>query len=216
MTNEDWVQQTRSERSVVGFLAFIGILMAFGIDAALPAFDELKLAFELDERGLSPAITGTVYFVGMALGQLVCGVLADRFGRRPVLLGGIAIYSIGAFVAALAPNLEILLVARLVWGLGASAPTVLRSAIARDLFSGDQMARVISTFSAVFLLGPIFVPFIGEGILLIGSWRLVYSAALVLAVITGLWAARFGETLDPAHRRTLELAPLRLRSFARR
>jgi DHA1 family bicyclomycin/chloramphenicol resistance-like MFS transporter len=144
----------------------------------------------------------------MALGQLFYGVLADRFGRRPILLLGIGIYSVGALVSALAPGLGVLLVARFVWGLGASAPTVLRFAIARDLFAGDQMARVVSTFSAVFLLGPIFVPFIGEAILTVGDWRAVFASSLVLAVVAWVWALQFGETLDPQHRRTLQLAPL--------
>ena len=71
----------RSERQVIAFLAFVGILMAFGIDAALPAFDELRADFDLDARGISAAVTGTAYFGGMALGQLACGVLADRFGQ---------------------------------------------------------------------------------------------------------------------------------------
>ena len=198
----------RSERSVVAFLAFIGVLMAFGIDGALPAFDELKVDFDLDERGLSPAITGTVYFIGMAIGQLFYGVLADRFGRRPVLLLGVGVYALGALASAAAPSLEVLLVARFVWGLGAAAPTVIRFAIARDLFHGDQMARVVSLFSAVFLLGPILAPFVGEAILLVGSWRAVFASALVLASVAFLWAVRFGETLAVEHRRPLQIAPL--------
>lgn len=202
------MQRVRSERFVVAFLAFIGVLMAYGIDGALPAFDELSVAFDLDARGLSPAITGTVYFVGMAIGQLIYGVLADRFGRRPILLVGIGIYAVGALAAALAPNLGVLLAARFVWGLGASAPTVMRFAIARDLFAGNQMARVISTFSAVFLLGPIIVPFLGEAILTVGDWRSVFGAALVLATVAGVWTIRFGETLAPENRRTLEVAPI--------
>ncbi|WP_231897606.1 Bcr/CflA family efflux MFS transporter [Ilumatobacter coccineus] len=197
----------RTERSVIAFLAFIGILMAFGVDAALPAFDELSESFDLEARNLSPAITGTVYFVGMALGQVVYGVLGDRFGRRPILLIGIGVYALGALVSAIAPNLEVLLAARFVWGLGASAPTVLRMAIARDLFDGDRMARVVSTVAAVFLLGPIIVPIAGEGILLVGSWRLVFGAALVLASIAFVWTLRFGETLADEHRRTLRFGP---------
>lgn len=88
--------------------------MAFGIDAALPAFDQLSAAFDLDERGMSPAITGTVYFAGMAVGQLSYGILADRFGRRPVLIAGISVYAVGAICSALSPNLEALLAARFV------------------------------------------------------------------------------------------------------
>ena len=122
--------RARSESGVVGFLAFIGILMAFGIDAALPAYDELRTDFDLDARNLSPAIIGTMYLVGMAVGQLVYGVLADRFGRRPILVLGISVYACSALVAAIAPNLELLLIARFAWGFGAAAPTVIRFAIA--------------------------------------------------------------------------------------
>lgn len=198
----------RSERAVIAYLAFIGILMAFGIDAALPAFEELRADFDLDDRSLSPAITGTAYLVGMAAGQLVCGVLADRFGRRPVLLVGIAIYAVGGLASALAPNLAVLLVARFVWGLGASAPTVLRMAIARDLFEGDRMARVVSTVAAVFLVGPIIVPIIGEGLLVFGSWRVVFGASLLLSAVALVWTVRFGETLADDNRRPLRFGPI--------
>lgn len=197
----------RSERSVIAFLAFIGVLMAFGVDAALPAFDELSDTFDLEARNLSPAITGTVYFAGMAIGQVFYGVLGDRFGRRPILLIGIGIYAVGALASAAAPNLEVLLASRFVWGLGASAPTVLRMAIARDLFEGDRMARVVSTVAAVFLLGPILTPIAGEGILLVGSWRLVFGASLILALVAFVWTIRFGETLADENRRTLKIGP---------
>ncbi len=193
---------------MVAFLAFIGAMMAFGIDAALPAFDELRAGFDLDSRGLSPAITGTAYLVGSALGQLVAGVLADRFGRRSTLIAGAGIYGAGALASALAPSLGVLLVARFVWGLGAAAPTVLRYAYARDLYSGDQMARVVSTFSAVFLIGPILSPVFGELILLVGNWRWIFATGFVLAVITVLWASAFGETLAPEHRRPLQISPM--------
>jgi DHA1 family bicyclomycin/chloramphenicol resistance-like MFS transporter len=200
--------ERRSERHVIAFLAFVGILMAFGIDAALPAFDELRTEFDLNARGVSAAITGTVYFAGMALGQLLCGVLADRFGRKPILVGGLALYTFAAAASAAAPTLELLLVARFVWGLGASAPSVLRFAIARDLYAGDRMARVVSIFMAVFLIGPILVPFVGEAILTVGSWRTVFAGGVVLSVVAIGWTLCFGETMDLANRR-----PIRVSSF---
>ena len=198
---------SRSDRSVIAFLAFIGVLMAFGIDAALPAFDELRTDFDLDGRGVSPAITGTLYFAGMAIGQLLCGVLADRFGRRNVLAGGLVLYGIGAVASAASPDLEWLLVARFVWGLGAAAPSVLRFAIARDLYDGDRMARVVATFTAFFLIGPIFVPFVGEAILLFGSWRTVFLVGVLLAAVAFLWTLRFGETMAVEHRRPIRFLP---------
>jgi DHA1 family bicyclomycin/chloramphenicol resistance-like MFS transporter len=201
--------RNRTEAGVVVFLAFVTVPMAYGIDALLPAFDQLRVEFDLDERNLSPAILVTAYFVGMAVGQLAYGVLADRFGRRPVLLLGVSVYAAGALAAALAPNLELLLAARLLWGLGAAAPLVMRTAIARDLFDGDAMARVITTVTAVFLVGPIVMPLIGEAILLVGDWRAVVAAALVLAVFAFMWTIRFGETLAPQNQRPLRFGPFR-------
>jgi DHA1 family bicyclomycin/chloramphenicol resistance-like MFS transporter len=207
----------RSDRQVIAFLAFIGILMAFGIDAALPAFDELRSDFDLDARNISPAITGTVYFAGMAIGQVVAGVVSDRFGRRPVLTVGLVLYGLAAIASALAPTFGLLLAARFVWGLGAAAPSVLRFAIARDLYAGDRMARVVATFTAVFLIGPIFVPFIGEAILIVGSWRTVFFVGVLLAAVAFIWTIRFGETMAPEHRRPMSIRPFvdALRSVAR-
>ena len=197
----------------MAFLAFVSVLMAFGIDAALPAFDELSRDFGLDARGLSPAITGTPYFVGMAIGQLIFGVLADRFGRRPIMMVGLSVYALGALGAATANGLGMLLVGRFVWGIGAAAPAVLRMAIARDLYAGERMARVVSLVTAVFLIGPIVVPFIGEWILLSGSWRAVFAVAIALAAVALAWAFAFGETLAPEHRQPLRVAPIK-RAFA--
>ncbi len=194
----------RSEREVIAYLAFMGILLAFGIDVALPAFDEIRAAFDLGDDPGAVTLIVTLYFLGMASGQVVYGPLADRFGRAPVLRAGVLVYALGALGSTLAPSLGLLYASRLVWGLGAAAPGVLRSTIARDLYAGDQMARVISIMMAFFLIGPVFVPLLGEAILLLGSWRLVFAAGLILAGLLVAWTFRFGETLDPANRRPLD------------
>lgn len=198
----------RSDASVIAYLAYLGILLAVGVDISLPAFDELDAAFGLSERGVSVGVIGTVYILGMAIGQLVYGVASDRFGRRPTMLFGIGLYSLGVVTALFAPTLEVLLVGRLLWGLGAAAPFVLRQAIARDLYGGDRMARIITIVTAAFLLGPIFVPIIGAGILLVAPWQGVFAASLVASAAACVWTLRFGETLDPEQRRTLQFAPL--------
>ncbi len=199
----------RSERATIAFLAFLGVLLAFGIDVALPAFDEIRESFGLSPNGGAVSLIGTTYFLGMAVGQLIYGPLSDRFGRIPALQAGLALYAVGAVGSALAPTFELMLAARVLWGLGAAAPGGLRTAIARDLYEGDQMARVVTIVMAVFLIGPIFVPLIGEGLLRVGPWQLVFFSGFGLAAVASAATAWFGETLDPSKRRPLGLGQLR-------
>ncbi len=195
-----------SERATTGYLAFLGILLAFGIDVALPAFDDIEA--DLTTGGSSVSLIGTLYFLGMAAGQLIYGPIADRFGRRPALVFGLTLYAAGAFASALAPSFGFLLGSRLLWGLGAAAPAALRTAIARDLFEGDQMARIVTAVTAVFMIGPIFVPIVGQAILTIAPWPTVFLAAMLLALIAMAWTVWFGESLAPEHQRPLRARPL--------
>ena len=201
----------RSDAAVVSYLAYLGILLAVGVDISLPAFDELDIEFGLSDRGVSVGVVGTVYIVGMAIGQLVYGVASDRFGRRSTMLFGIGLYSLGVLLALFAPSLEVLLAGRLLWGFGAAAPFVLRQAIARDLYDGDRMAQIITIVTAVFLLGPIFVPILGAGILLIAPWQGVFAAALIASAVAFGWAWRFPRrsTRLPAGRSSCARSPRR-------
>jgi len=196
---------TRSDASVIGYLAFLGVLLATGIDIALPANDFIEASLDIDSDKVPLIIT--LYFVGMALGQLIYGPLADRFGRRPAVASGLILYFFGAAASALAPSFSFLLIARFVWGLGAAAPAGLRTAIARDLYSGDAMARITTIMMAVFLLGPIFMPLLGERILEVAEWPAVFWFSASLAIVGVLWCIRFGETLADKDRRPLALAP---------
>lgn len=146
------------------------------------------------------------------MGQLFYGPIADRYGRMPALRLGIAIYCLGAVGSIFAPTLGWLFVSRFVWGFGAAAPGMIRAAIARDLYEGDQMARVISIYMAVFLVGPVFAPAVGAGILSFSSWEWVFGAALALGAVLALWTGVFGETLTPENQRPINLATT-LRGF---
>ena len=194
----------RSVASVVAFTAFISALLAVGIDTALPAFDEIRSAFGLAGGSGPVSLVVTFYFLGMAVGQLPSGPLSDRFGRRPVLVGSLALYAFGALGSSLAPGFGLLLGFRFLWGLGAAGPAVIAQAIARDLYDGDQMARVLAMQMAVFLVGPTIAPLAGELLLRIGPWQLVFLAALALSGVGIAWSVRFGETLPAERRRPID------------
>ena len=198
---------TRSQRHVVAYLATMAALMAFGVDVSLPALDDLRDHFDLaaDDNAVSQVVS--VYLLGMSVGQIIYGPLADRFGRAPVLRAGLGLYALGALLCTVAPSLGALLAARALWGFGAASASVLRTTIARDLYSGDQMARVISVVMGFFLLGPIVAPLFGSAVLAVASWRWVFGSAVVLCGGLVAWSFRFGETLDPADRRPLRIGP---------
>ena len=196
----------RSERQVIVFLAFLSIILAFGVDSMLPAFDKISEQFDLKRGSGEVSLVITWYLLGMAAGQMFWGLLSDRFGRRSILLVGLALYGAGALGAGFAQSMNDLLAMRFVWGLGAASPSVTRLAIARDLYSGDQMARVISFVMAVFLLGPAVAPAVGEGILAVGDWRLVCVVSAPLAAVAVYWTVRFGESLPVSNRRPIDLA----------
>ena len=193
---------------MIGFVAFMAIVMAFGVEAILPAFDEIDRSFGFSRQDVSVSLLVTTLLIGMGVGQLIWGPVSDTFGRVPVLLAGLGLYALGAIGMILAPSLELLLLSRFVWGVGAAAPNGLRIAVARDVFSGDQMARVVTFATAVFLIGPVVMPFFGEGILLLGDWELIALVGVGLAGAAAGVAIWFGETLPAERRRPLKFKPL--------
>jgi MFS transporter, DHA1 family, multidrug resistance protein len=195
-------------RELIAFLAMAMALTALGIDLLLPAFPDIRAEFGLEPG--STAVSGliTTYFVGLAGGQLLIGPLADRFGRRPLLRAGIVLYAVGAALAIVAPTFSLLLVARLVWGVGAAAGRVLSVAIVRDRFVGAAMARMMSLIMAVFIIVPVVAPTIGALLLRVFTWDQVVLLNLVAAAIVLTWTVRLGETLAVEDRRELRLGAL--------
>lgn len=195
-----------TDRQAIAYLAFSGILLALGIDAALPAYDDIAPSVGLAADSPSITLIITVYFFGMAAGQLLWGPLADRFGRVAAMSASVGLYVVAALASAFATSMGFLLLARVVWGVGAAGPAGLRPAIARDLYTGDQMARIMSLVMAIFMTGPILAPLVGELVLLVASWRWIFVFCAAAGMVQLVWANRFGETLDPADVRPLKLA----------
>mgnify|MGYP003626211931 FL=1 len=192
----------------VEFVAMIAMMfatIAFSMDAMLPALPEIaaELAPEMAHR--APLIL-TAFFLGMGVGTFLAGPLSDAYGRRKVVFVGIGIYIISAAVAWASSSLELMLIARVFQGLGASGPRVVSAAIIRDLFAGREMARIISFVIMVFTLVPVLAPALGALIIAVMGWRGIFLAFIVFAATAVAWMAlRLPETLPPERRRPLKL-----------
>lgn len=198
------------------FVALIALMMgvtAYSIDNLLPAFDVIRADFQIrDPNDLQLLIYG--YMIAFALAQLAYGPLADMFGRRPVLLAGLLIFALGSALALVAPSFGVLMVARVVQGIGTAAARVLAVTIVRDRFAGREMARVMSLTMMVFLIVPIVAPAIGAVLVAFGNWHLVFWSMLALAIVLAIWfALRMPETLHPEFR--LPFSSARIAAAAR-
>jgi MFS transporter, DHA1 family, multidrug resistance protein len=181
-------------------LALSMALVALGIDIMLPALGAIRAELDLPPDSTAVALLVTAYFVGLALGQLAYGPASDRFGRRRALFVGYGVYVIGALAAAASPSLGLLVASRFLWGLGAAGPRVITVAVIRDTYEGDRMSRAMSFVMAIFILVPIIAPLLGAVIVDLASWRWVFGACVVGAVVIAVWALlRLPETLADEH-----------------
>src|SRR6202522_3407900 len=214
----------KREAVKIGFLEFVILAaammstQAIAIDAMLPAFPVIVRALHIANENHVQWVV-TAYMAGLGCGQLFWGLMSDRFGRRPILIGGLGLYVLAALLSGLAGSFHALLVWRFVHGLAAASAVVTRSVI-RDLYSGRPMARVMSLTFMVFLTVPIIAPSIGQLILLAAQWRYIFILCGVFAALVCVWTIiRLPETLHAEYRLTLNrshiLGAIRLVVFNR-
>ena len=193
------------QRELVVMLALLMSLQALSIDGMLPALDEI--ARELGAEGVNRRqLVVATYLLAGGIGTLIPGSLADRFGRRPVLLASLAGYSLLSLAIAFVHDFRLLLVLRGVQGLLASGLFVVPSAIVRDRFEGDQMARLFSLISAVFITVPVIAPSLGQAVLLFAGWRWIFVILAGLGGLAALWTwLRLPESLHPEYQQDIHV-----------
>ena len=191
-------------RETVALLAGLMALNALAIDAMIPALPNIGAAFGVEEHNRRQLVVVT-YMLGFGVGQLLWGPLADRFGRKPILAIGIALYAVFALLSGIAPSFPLLIAARVATGASAAVTRVLVIAMVRDLFDGEAMARVMSLVFMVFMLVPVLAPSLGQAILLFAPWRAIFLLLAAYGLVMWLWSfAKLPETLHPEYRRTLD------------
>ncbi|KAF1011180.1 MAG: Bicyclomycin resistance protein [Pseudomonas fluorescens] len=180
-------------------ILILGALSAFAplaIDFYLPGFPAMAVAFGTDETHVQ--LTLAVYFFGLAIGQLIYGPLADRFGRRVPLLSGVTLFTVASFACAYAPSLDWLIGARFIQALGGCAGMVISRAVVSDKCDALGSAKVFSQLMLVTGLAPILAPLAGGAMVGIWGWQSIFLALSVFSVLAAL-AVTFGlpESLPP-------------------
>lgn len=180
-------------------LLILGGLSAFGplaIDLYLPAFPAIAKDFGTDTEHVQMSLAA--YFVGLALGQVFYGPVADRFGRRKPLLFGLGLFTLASIACALAPSMEWLIAARFAQALGGCAGMVVNRAVVRDMCTPLEAARAFSQLMLVMGVAPILAPLVGGWMLMFGGWELIFvSLAIFGGVFSLLVFFRLPETLSP-------------------
>ena len=184
-------------------IASIMALNPLAMDMMLPALPNIGSTFQIVPANRPQEVLST-FLIGFGVGQFVMGPLSDRFGRRPLLLGGMTVYFVASVLAISAPSFETLLLARTLQGLGTSATRVIATSIVRDCYAGRHMASVMSLAMMVFIAVPVVAPSLGEAVMLLTQWRGIFVVLTLYGVLTLIWSAlRMPETLPLSEQKSL-------------
>lgn len=195
---------TRLTASLLLLLAGLAALGSLATNIILPAFPAMAGDLGTSVKHLSATLAS--FFAAFAVGQLFVGPLSDRYGRKPLLLGGLVVFLGGSVVCALASDMPQLIVGRIVQAIGVCATSVLSRAIARDLFEGEALARTLSLIMVAMAAAPGFSPLLGGAMTVLLGWRSTFGLLIALAVLLGIhFLLRLGETHARERRAPLSL-----------
>ena len=201
----------RERMSVAEFTSLVALLTslaALSIDAILPALPEITVNLGITDRNDAQLVIG-LFLLGHTIGQLLFGPLSDAFGRKPVIVTGLALFLLGCFISVIAESFLILLLGRVLQGVGAAGPRTVSVSMVRDLYSGRSMARIMSISMSIFIIVPIIAPALGQAIMWIANWRYIFGTTILFGFLGLFWLLiRQPETLADEHRHPIRLTTL--------
>ncbi|MDQ3335802.1 MAG: multidrug effflux MFS transporter [Myxococcota bacterium] len=184
----------------IATLAALNGIVALAIDMSLPAQPTLATTFRVSAE--TAALNLSLFMVPFAIVQVFIGYLSDAIGRRPVMLGGLGVFTIAGLACALSPTIEVLLVCRAIQGAGAAACPVVARAMIRDTQPPGQAARLLSTMLATLAIAPMLAPTLGSALMHAFNWRAIYSALATCGIALLLYASSTLDETLPVARRT--------------
>ncbi len=190
---------------ILGLVAAVG---PFAIDMYLPAMPKIQSDLATTMQAVQWTIVA--YFLAFGVAQLIYGPWADQAGRKPPMYAGLALFMVGTVICAVAPTVEILIFGRFIQGIGGAANMVVLRAMIRDLATGADATRMMSTIMIVIAISPLLAPLSGSALMAFGSWRLVFWALLLAASLSFLLIYfMVDETLPPENRQRFDLITMR-------
>tara|TARA_R110001583_G_scaffold19176_1_gene75370 strand:- start:8626 stop:9831 length:1206 start_codon:yes stop_codon:yes gene_type:complete len=191
------VQKILGKRGMLLFLVLISAFPPITMDLYLPALPQMMEVFNTNQTMVN--LTLSLYFVVYAFGLLFWGPLSDKFGRKPILLVGIAVYSIASIFCALSTSIEYLIASRLIQAFGGSAVTVVATAIVKDLYEGREREKIMATIMSLVIIAPMVAPVFGAFLLKIASWSMIFVTLAVFGVVSAIFAMLYEETIESLH-----------------
>ena len=200
---------TKKGTSQIEFILLMACLMsivALSIDTILPALKPIGLSIGTVNQNENQLLI-TMIFLGLGLGQLIFGPISDSFGRKPVVYIGFTVFMLASFLCIAAPNIEIMVIGRILQGIGLSASRSISIAMIRDRFEGDYMAKIMSFVVTIFILVPIIAPTLGKFLLDNYGWESIFYSQLLFGIVVLCWFwKRQPETLPPAYKKKFSMA----------
>ena len=189
-----------------GFIEFILLMAALmsmtalSIDTMLPALPDIGKDLGVAHANDVQLVISTL-ILGLSLGQLAFGPLSDSAGRKPALIAGALLFIVGCVLCLISNRFGVMLIGRVIQGIGAAGPRSVVVALIRDRFEGRTMAKAMSSIMSIFIVIPAIAPSFGQGILMVANWRSIFGTLLGMAVLITVWFGwRQPETLMPADR----------------
>ena len=199
----------KSEFEFIVIMAALMSLVSLAIDALLPAMSDIGATIGITEATNNQLLI-TMIFLGLGFGQLISGPLSDSYGRKPVIYIGFIVFSLASLICIFSTNLEMMIVGRILQGIGLSAPRTISIAMIRDRFSGNYMAKVMSFVVVIFILVPVVAPALGKILLDAYGWKSIFYSQLLLGFLVMFWLwKRQPETLKPENKRAFEFKLLK-------
>ncbi|MCD2259405.1 multidrug effflux MFS transporter [Psychroserpens luteolus] len=184
----------------IALMASLMSIVALSIDALLPALPEIGNTLNVSDPSDNQLLI-TMIFLGLGFGQLVFGPLSDSFGRKPMVYFGFGVFVIASIICVTTKSLDMMILGRILQGIGLSSPRTIAIAMTRDTYSGDFMAKILSIIVMFFILVPIVAPTFGQLLLDFFNWQAIFNANLIIGLIIVLWFwRRQPETLEKTNR----------------